>query len=132
MYLYRVNPIVRFLITYAIFLAVIGGLFWFYNLNAGDRFTHPAGWAAFGTFAAVTGIVHIFLLKAAERDPKSFIKGFMAANTIKVFVYLGILIVFVLFTKTTPTTFIAEFAAFYFVFTVFEVSMLYGFLRPKK
>lgn len=126
------NLIARFMLIYFGFLLVTGAAFWFYNQNADPQYTHPHGWVSFGVFAGVTGLVHMFLLRAAQKDPKAFVRGFMAANTIKIFIYLAFLIVFVLFMKTGAVVFIAEFAVFYLVFTVFEVSLLYKHLRPKQ
>lgn len=125
------NPINRFLIFYLGFLLVAGSGFWFYNQSVDPQYTHPYGWVSFGVFAFVTGLVHIVILRAALKDPKSFVRGFMGANTIKIFIYLGFLVVFVLFSRANAVVFIAEFAIFYFVFTVFEVSLLYRYLRPK-
>lgn len=124
------NTIARFLLIYLGFLLIAGAGFWFYNQSVDPQYTHPKGWISFGVFAAVTGVVHTFLLRAAQKDPKSFVKGFMAANTIKIFIYLGFLVIFVLFMKSNAVVFISEFAVFYFVFTAFEVSLLYRYLRP--
>ncbi len=126
------NLITRFLLVYIGFLLIFGSGFWFYNQSVDPQYTHPRGWIAFAVFATVTGLVHLFLLRAAQKDPKAFVKGFMAASAIKIFVYLGFLVLFVLFMRVNAVVFIAEFAVFYFVFTIFEVSLLYSSLRPKK
>lgn len=126
------SPITRFLLIYIGFLLIVGSGFWFYNQSVDIQYTHKAGWFAFGFFAIVTGLVHLFLLRAAQKDPKAFIKGFMASSAIKIFIYLGFLVIFVLFMRENAVVFIAEFAIFYFVFTIFEVSLLYSSLRPKK
>lgn len=126
------NTITRFILIYLGFLLIAGGAFHLYNQNVDPQYTHKHGWLSFGVFATVTGLVHLFLLRAAQKDPKAFVKGFMAANTIKIFVYLGFLVLFVLFMKSNAVVFIAQFAIFYFVFTVFEVSLLYRYLRPEK
>lgn len=126
------NAITRFFLIYLGFLLITGGAFHLYNQSVDPQYTHTHGWVAFGIFAGVTGLIHLFLLRAAQKDPKAFVKGFMAATTIKIFVYLGFLVVFILFMRKNATVFIAEFAIFYFVFTVFEVSLLYGSVKPKK
>lgn len=126
------QPVPRFLLIYFGFLLITGAAFWFYNQSVDPQFTHKHGWISFGIFAAVTGLVHIFLLQAAAKDPKAFVRGFMMANTIKIFVYLGFLVIFVLFVKSNATVFIAQFALFYLVFTAFEISLLYNHLRPGK
>ena len=126
------NPTARFLLIYAGFVLIAGAGFWFYNQSVDPQYTHPYGWVNFALFATITGMVHIFLLRAAQKDPKAFVKGFMAANTIKIFLYLGFVVIFVLFMKKNAVVFLAEFAIFYFVFTAFEVSLLYSHLRPKK
>lgn len=126
------NPIIRFLLLYLGFLLITGSGFWFYNQSVDLQYTHRYGWISFGLFAFVTGLVHVFLIRAAQKDPKAFVRGFMMSNTIKIFVYLAFLVIFVLFSREKATVFIAQFAAFYFIFTVFEVSLLYQHLRPKK
>lgn len=125
------STITRFFLIYTGFLLIIGSGFWLYNQNVDPQYTHKFGWVAFGIFAGITGLVHLFLLKAAQKDPKSFVKGFMAATTIKIFLYLGFLVIFILFARQNAAVFIGEFAAFYFVFTVFEVSLLYGSVNKK-
>jgi hypothetical protein len=127
-----VNSLLRFVIIYLGFLLITGGAFHLYNLNVDPRFTHSHGWLAFAVFALVTGLVHMFLLQAGKKDPKIFIRGFLAATTIKIFVYLGFLVVFVMSMRENAAVFIGEFAAFYFIFTVFEVSLLYRAVRPQK
>ncbi|HTF06341.1 MAG TPA: hypothetical protein VK826_20055 [Bacteroidia bacterium] len=126
------NALTRFALIYLIFLAVTGGLFFFYNTSVPPEYVHPYGWVSYAVFAVITGIVHFTLLRAAQKDPKAFVRGFIAANTIKIFVYLGFLVLFVLFIKTGAVVFISQFAIFYLVFTVFETSLLYRYLRPKK
>jgi hypothetical protein len=126
-----VNAITRFFLIYLGFLLIIGGAFHLYNQNVDPQYTHKHGWIAFGIFAAVTALVHLFLLRAAQKDPKAFVRGFMGATTLKIFVYLGFLVVFVLFSRENAAVFISEFAVFYFVFTAFEVSLLYGSVNKK-
>ena len=128
----HMNAITRFFFIYLGFLLIIGSGFWLYNQNVDPQYTHPNGWIAFSIFAVVTGLVHFFLLRASQKDPKAFVKGFMAATSIKIFVYLGFLVIFILFSRQNAVVFIAEFAIFYFVFTVFEVSLLYGSVNKKK
>jgi uncharacterized membrane protein HdeD (DUF308 family) len=126
------SAINRFFLIYVGFLLITGGGFHIYNQSVDPQYTHKFGWVAFGIFAGITGLVHLFLLRAAQKDPKSFIKGFMAATTIKIFLYLGFLVIFILFSRQNAAVFIGEFAAFYFIFTVFEVSLLYGSVNKKK
>jgi len=126
------NALQRFGVTYLLFLIVVGAAQFAFNLYAPVQMTHKLAWVVFGVVAGITGALHFYLLYASGKDPKAFIRSFMATNTLKIFIYLGFLVVYVLFDKTGAAAFIGHFAAYYLIFTVFEVTLLYKYLLPKQ
>lgn len=126
------KPIPRFLLIYTFLLiAVACGQYAFNNL-APANYQHKLAWLIFGVIGGITLILHVYLLRAAAGDPKGFIRGFMAVNTIKIFIYLAFLVVFVMFNRQSAAPFIGHFAAYYFIFTASESVLLYRYLLPKK
>lgn len=126
------NAYLRFGVTYLLFLIIVGAAQLAFNSYAPFHMTHKYAWVIFGVIAGVTGILHYYLLYAASKDPKAFIRSFMATNTLKIFIYLGFLVLFVISDKTGAASFIGHFAAYYLIFTVFEITLLYRYLLPKK
>lgn len=126
------KPIPRFLLIYSCFLLAVACGQYAFNSLAPLKLQHPMAWLILGVVGGITLILHVYLLRAAERDPKAFVRGFMAVNTIKIFLYLGFLVVYVMTDRKGAASFIGHFAAYYFVFTAFETTLLYRYLLPKK
>lgn len=71
-------------------------------------------------FFAVSAIVHRFLLKEID-NPKKFVMRFMMTTTMKLLLYLSVILTFVLLNKSQAVAFVIAFLLFYIIFTVFEV-----------
>ena len=83
-------------------------------------------------FLAFTVLMHRFLLKSTEGRPQKFIYSFMMITTIKILLYLGIILVYVLVNRPDAVAFIAVFFLNYFLFTGFEISSVVKFLEKPK
>jgi len=83
-------------------------------------------------FFAFTVLMHRFLLKSTEGRPQKFIFSFMMITTIKILLYLGIILVYVLVNKPDAVAFIGVFFLNYFLFTGFEISSVMKFLEKPK
>jgi pheromone shutdown protein TraB len=70
--------------------------------------------------------MHTFLSNGSKDKATSFIRKFLLATTLKLFLYLAIIVFFFLFNKQMAKTFILWFLLHYTCFTVFETLMLYG------
>lgn len=79
-------------------------------------------------FFAVSAIVHRFLLKELD-NPKKFVMRFMMTTTMKLLLYLSVILTFVLLNKSQAVAFVIAFLLFYIIFTVFEVR---AFVRLNK
>lgn len=126
------KPIPRFLLIYLCFAVAVACAQYAFNTMAPVRYQHPMAWLIFGVIGGMTLVLHVFLLKRAEKDPKSFVRGFMGVNTLKIFLYLGFLVIYVMFDRLRAASFIGHFGAYYFLFTAFETTLLYRYLLPKK
>jgi hypothetical protein len=126
------KPIPRFLLMYACFVTAVACAQFAFNSMAPVRFQHPMAWLIFGVIAGITLIMHIYLLRAAGKEPKSFVRAFMGVNTAKIFLYLGFLVIYVMTDRLRAASFIGHFGAYYFIFTAFETTLLYRYLLPRK
>jgi len=72
-------------------------------------------------FYVVTNLVHAYLLKIAGKSNSKFSSQYMAASFLKMFLYLAIAIVFVIFNKENAKIFIANYLLLYILYTGFEV-----------
>ena len=126
------KPIPRFLLIYFFVLVAVACGQLAFNSLAPAHFQHSLAWVVYGAIGGTTLLLHLYLLRRAAGDAKAFIRGFMAVNTIKIFLYLGFLVVFVLLNRATAAPFIGHFAAYYFIFTAAETILLYRYLLPKK
>ena len=73
-------------------------------------------------FYLITNLVHAYLLNIAVESSLKFTSKYMAVSFIKMFFYLAIAIVCVIFDRENAKIFIANFLVLYIVFTGFEVN----------
>jgi hypothetical protein len=72
-------------------------------------------------FFAVTNLVHAYLLKIAVKSGSKFTSQYMAVSFIKMFFYLAIAIVFVIFNREIAKPFLLNFLVLYIIYTFIEV-----------
>ncbi len=82
-------------------------------------------------FFAISLLVHQFLLKRSREAQGRFINGFMMTTSIKLLLYLFIILIYVLLNRDDAVGFIFTFFAYYLVFTIFEIRSILVFLRKK-
>jgi hypothetical protein len=78
-------------------------------------------WIIFTYFALITLAFHYGIHKSSQGRPQVFVRYFMAATSIKLFMHLGVIVFYAFSNKAMAYNFILTFMVFYFVFTVFEV-----------
>jgi hypothetical protein len=88
-------------------------------------------WFILALFILLTIGIHHFLVRSAEKKPGAFVNTFMAATSLKLFLYLMVLVLFCLFNRQKAVVFIMGFLIIYFAFTAFEVIILLKFLQKK-
>ncbi|MES2836039.1 MAG: hypothetical protein V4667_00820 [Bacteroidota bacterium] len=73
-------------------------------------------------FFAINILVHLILLKGAEKSPEDFINFFLIGTSIKLLIYFAFLIVYLMFiSKTNNRSFAGVFFILYAFFTSVEV-----------
>lgn len=83
-------------------------------------------------FFGFTLFMHHNLLKATQGKPQKFIFTFMMFTTIKILLYLALILVYVLLNRTDAVAFIIAFFVNYFLFTLFEILAVLKFLQKEK
>ncbi len=83
-------------------------------------------WSIYLLFVITTLLMHLFLTTGANEKANAFVRKFMLATTLKLLLYLAIIVFFFLFNKMMAKTFIIWFLLHYTCFTVFETLMLYS------
>jgi len=84
-----------------------------------------------GFFFAISMLVHRFLLKKSADNQGKFINAFMLSTTIKLVLYLSIILIYVLLNRDDAIGFIFTFFAYYLIFTSFEIYSVLKFLRKE-
>ncbi|MBN1651922.1 MAG: hypothetical protein JW857_11375 [Bacteroidales bacterium] len=80
-------------------------------------------------FLSISLIVHRFLLKKADGNHGKFINAFLLTTTVKLLLFLSVILIYVLLNRSDAIGFILTFFAYYLVFTVFEILSILKFLR---
>ena len=83
-------------------------------------------WSIYALFVCTTLLMHAFLTAGSNQKHNAFVRKFMLATTLKLLLYLAIIVFFFLFNKQMAKTFILWFLLHYTCFTVFETLMLYS------
>lgn len=114
----------RFFIKLLLLLAVSIGLYAFASGHLPERLVYPGYAGIGGLVASVTVLVHMGLSRRAG-DSKAFIRYYMGSTSIKLLLYLLIVVVFAALNRPMAIPFALGFLYFYLVFTAFEVSESY-------
>ena len=83
-------------------------------------------------FFSFTAIMHRYLLISTEGRPQKFIFTFMMMTTIKLLMYLAIILIYALLNKEDALGFIGAFFVNYFIFTIFEIVEIMKYLKIQK
>lgn len=83
-------------------------------------------WAIYLLFVVSTLLMHFFLTSGNTEKANVFVRKFMLATTLKLLIYLAIIVFFFMFNREMAKAFILWFLLHYTCFTVFETLMLYN------
>ena len=93
------------------------------------EYVNGTSWAIYFYFVVVTVLFHFGLLRSSEGRPQVFVRYYIGTTTFKLMLHLGILVLYSLFNKPDAMRFIFTFMIFYFLFTVFEVMLVWRKFR---
>ena len=122
----------KFIITLlfiALIITVLGyGLFLF--LIPQYYFPHFPVIPAF--LLLVTIMVHVYLIKSSENNPRKFTSKYLGAMGLKMFIYLVFLVVFLFIDTAHAVPFLVSFLVTYAAFTLYEVISILNYLKKDK
>ena len=109
------------------FLIALGNYFW--NNFIPEKYIVPGLWFSYAFFIVITLSFHFISMNAAKGRPQNFIRFYMGATALKMFLCVLIVLVYIFKDKPTATPFALGFFAQYFLFSIFEVTSLLKLLR---
>ena len=83
----------------------------------------------FAVIALVTIVSHLRLMSAIKLNVRRFNTTFLSIMSIKLFIYLGFILVCLLIDRSRAITFVLTFLIQYLFFTIFEVTEISNFLK---
>jgi len=124
--------VVKFLMSMALItdLCVVLQLVW--NSQMPQTMQLQNGFWLLGIFVVAVTANHLFLILGSQGRPQVFIRKFLAATVFKFMFYILVLLAFFLFTAENKRALILHFLFYYALFSVLEVSMLYGEISKAK
>jgi hypothetical protein len=121
----------KYAIQYSIFLGTLSLALFVWNQFAPVRFTNSLSWALLAFFALAYALGHLYILGSSGQRPAIFVRRFMATTTIRLFLFLLVLVIYIFTNREEAVSFISHFLAMYLVFTIFEVASLSKHFRRK-
>ena len=80
----------------------------------------------------VTIMVHVYLIKSSENNPRKFTSKYLGAMGLKMFIYIIFLVVFLFIDTTHALPFLVSFLVTYAAFTLYEVISILNYLKKDK
>jgi cobalamin biosynthesis protein CobD/CbiB len=118
-----------FSIKLLLFSILCAGLLYAWNLYTPEGLHDAVSWPILLFFALSTLIVHYYMLRSADGEPKKFVGKFMAVTALKLLAFVAFLIAVLLLNRDHARIAAVYFLVMYLLFSVFEVASLYSKLR---
>jgi len=118
-----------FFIQLTIFSFLTLALVLLWNQYASARFQTETTWFIWAFFIVTTTLIHLFLVKSTEKEPKKFVVNFMLVTAIKLFGYLILILAYALIKREAALGFTVFFLAMYMLYSGFEVFTLLRHFR---
>ncbi len=114
------------LAPYSFFIALADFL---WNNFMEPKYLIPQVWFIFGFFIVLTISFHFFILNASKGRPQQLITSYMASSALRMILCLIVIIAYRFIDKTGIIPFAVAFILHYFLFTIFEVTLLLRHFR---
>jgi len=118
-----------FFIQLTIFSIITLAFVLLWNQYASARFQTGLTWFIWAFFIVTTTLIHLFLVKSTEKEPKKFVVNFMLVTAIKLFGYLILILAYALIKREAALGFTVFFLAMYMLYSGFEVFTLLRHFR---
>ena len=119
------NEFLKFSSWLILFSLLLSGVMYFFIPSLPEKFRYDEWWKIMCFFIITTATFHFGLLRSTKKRAASITIYYMASTTLKLLLYAGIILGYALLHKERAAAFIVSFFLMYFLFTVFEVSILY-------
>ena len=113
-----------------VFSGLVGTGIFFCTHLLPQRYISGAIWFLFVFFIFTTAFIHYLLLSASKKKPQHFVRAFMAATSIKLFIYLLLITLYSFFNSSQAISFVLSFLILYLLYTAFEVATLMKHFNP--
>jgi hypothetical protein len=123
--------LVAFIIKLSVYTLIIYLIYFFTQGLLPQKFHFEKAPFIIVFFYVVTLVFHAGLLNNERKSNSSLVTYYMMATALKLFLFLGIIIGYGLLKTGKSIAFISNFLMFYFLFTVFEVTIVYVHFRTK-
>lgn len=80
----------------------------------------------------VTIMVHVYLIKSSENNPRKFTSKYLGAMGLKMFIYMIFLVIFLFIDTAHAVPFLVSFLVTYAAFTLYEVISILNYLKKDK
>jgi hypothetical protein len=80
----------------------------------------------------VTFLVHVYLIRSSENNPRKFTAKYLGAMGLKMLIYLVFLVIFLFIDVVHAIPFLVSFLVTYAAFTMYEVISILNFLKKDK
>lgn len=113
------------------FTALIALVVFVWNRLAPPEYVFAKAWFLLALFLVATALLHYGAIVSGNKGGQQFIRYFLAATVLKLFVFLLIIIVYVMMKPPDAIHFAVCFLVLYLVFTVFETLSLLKHFKKK-
>ena len=118
-----------FAIKLIVFSFIIAAIDYCWNKFMDSNMFIPHVWFIFSFFFLITMIFHLLTMMSAKKKPQNFIRFYMGSTALRMMLCLIVIVAYRFVNKPTLIPFALAFIAHYFLFTIFEVTMLLRHLR---
>lgn len=123
------SPVARFLLLAFLITVACAAFMYLWQGKMKDEFVMQNGYVLLGAVALTCVGAQLFLLSSAAGDAKAFVRKFMLSTVLKMFLFLGVIMGYMLFSEESKKAVVLYFLMAYVPFTLLEVSTLYSELR---
>jgi len=125
------SSIYKFIMLLFFYSVVLGALAFGLSWILPEKYFSPALPALFTFFFSITILIYAYLIRSKEEKFTRFVNKFMITTSLKLFIYLAILLTYIYFNKKDAVPFIISFLLLYTAYTGFEVIYFLKISRKK-
>ncbi len=126
------KPFVNFLVRLLLYSLAIALLFYFTEPHLPAKVAFFNFWWIQVVVILATIAFHYGLTRSVKSGGQAFVRYFMGATSLKLMVFMMVMIVYGLVNRESAFGFILHFFMFYLFYTIFEVAVAYKHFGPAR